>query len=55
MLFVERAAFSFDEEANLVRDLLGDASEKPIVFLLAFPGNRAVGHILCAGSGVGLR
>ena len=46
VLFVERAAFGSDEEANLVRDLLGDDSAKPIVSLLAFQENRAVGHIL---------
>ncbi|MCD4804753.1 MAG: N-acetyltransferase [Desulfobacterales bacterium] len=45
-MFVQRAAFGSDEEANLVRDLLGDDSAKPIVSLLAFQGNRAVGHIL---------
>ena len=44
VLFVERAAFGSDEEANLVRDLLGDDSAKPIVSLLAFQENRAVGH-----------
>jgi putative acetyltransferase len=46
VLFVERAAFGSDEEANLVRDLLGDDSAKPILSLLAFQGKRAVGHIL---------
>ena len=46
VLFVERAAFGSDEEANLVRDLLGDDSAKPIVSLLAFQENRAVWHIL---------
>ena len=46
VLFVERSAFGSDEEANLVRDLLGDDSAKPIVSLLAFQENQAVGHIL---------
>jgi len=46
VLSVERAAFDSDEEANIVRDLLDDASAKPIVSLLAFRDERAVGHIL---------
>ncbi len=46
VLFVECAAFGSDEEANLVQDLLGDASAKPVVSLLAFKENQAVGHIL---------
>ncbi len=46
VLSVERAAFGSDEEANLVCDLLGDTSAKPIVSLLAFQENRAIGHIL---------
>jgi len=46
VLSVERAAFGSEEEANLVRELLGDTSAKPIVSLLAFQENRAVGHIL---------
>jgi putative acetyltransferase len=46
VLSVEQAAFGADEEANLVRELLGDASAKPVVSLLAFQENRAVGHIL---------
>ena len=50
VLFVERAAFGSDEEANLVRDLLGDDSAKPVVSLLAFQENRAVGHNKNAGA-----
>jgi putative acetyltransferase len=50
VLCVERAAFGSDEEANLVRDLLGDASAEPIVSLLAFIEDRAVGHILFTGA-----
>ena len=46
VLFVERAAFGSDEEANLVRELIGDASAEPFVSLLAFQDGRAVGHIL---------
>jgi len=46
VLFVERAAFGSEKEANLVYELLGDSSAQPIVSLLAFQENRAVGHIL---------
>jgi putative acetyltransferase len=46
VLLVERLAFGHDEEADLVRDLLDDASAKPILSLLAFDGNQALGHIL---------
>jgi len=46
VLSVERLAFGHDKEAGLVRDLLDDASAKPILSLLAFDGDRAVGHIL---------
>ena len=46
VLSVERAAFGSDEEANLVRDLLGDQSAQPILSLLAFQDDRPVGHIL---------
>lgn len=46
ILSVERAAFGSDEEANLVRDLLGDASAQPIVSLIAIHQNRVAGHIL---------
>ncbi len=45
-LAVERAAFGSDEEAALVRDLMGDNSAGPTVSLLAFIDDRAVGHIL---------
>ena len=46
VLFVERSAFGHDKEAELVRDLLDDPSAKPILSLLAFKDDRAVGHIL---------
>ena len=46
ILSVERAAFGSDDEANLVTALIGDASARPFVSLLAFQGERAVGHIL---------
>lgn len=46
ILSVERAAFGSMEEADLVCDLLGDASAKPTLSLVAFREDRAVGHIL---------
>lgn len=46
VLLVERAAFGRDEEAALVRDLLGDPSARPLLSLLAREDDRAVGHIL---------
>jgi len=46
VLAVERAAFGHEDEADLVKDLLGDSSAEPIISLLAFDGNKAVGHIL---------
>ena len=46
VLFVEKEAFGYEKEANLVKDLLGDPSAKPLYSLLAFYNDRAVGHIL---------
>ncbi|NEP76945.1 MAG: N-acetyltransferase [Okeania sp. SIO3B3] len=46
VLSVERAAFGSDECAEIVQLLLGDDSAKPIISLLAFQENRAVGHIM---------
>ena len=46
VLSVESLAFGRDDEAELVRALLGDPSAQPILSLLAFRDNRAVGHIL---------
>ena len=43
---IERLAFGYDKEAKLVRDLLHDNSAKPVLSLLAFKKDRAVGHIL---------
>lgn len=43
---VEKLAFGTKEEVNLVADLLEDKSAEPILSLLAFNENRAVGHIL---------
>ena len=46
VLLVERLAFGSEEEAELVRQLLLDETAKPLVSLLAFENNLAVGHIL---------
>ncbi len=46
VLSVERLAFGHDDEAELVRNLGSDPSAKPILSLLAFQDNVAVGHIL---------
>ena len=46
VLLIERLAFGHDKEAKLVRDLLHDPSAKPVLSLLAFKKDRAVGHIL---------
>lgn len=46
VLAVESLAFGHDKEAGLVRDLLDDDTAKPRLSLLAFDGDRAVGHIL---------
>jgi putative acetyltransferase len=46
VLNVERLAFGNDKEAGLVRGLLDDASANPVLSLLAFDGDQAVGHIL---------
>jgi putative acetyltransferase len=46
MLAVEREAFGSDEEANLVKELLGDPSTEPWLSLAAYEGKRPVGHCL---------
>ena len=43
---IEKQAFGSEEEAILVADLLEDKSASPIVSLLAFYKNEAIGHIL---------
>ncbi|NEP90318.1 MAG: N-acetyltransferase [Okeania sp. SIO2C2] len=45
VLSVERAAFGSDECVEIVQKLLGDDSAQPIVSLIAFQEDRAVGHI----------
>ncbi len=46
VLLIERLAFGYDKEADLVRDLLNDYSAKPLYSFLAFFSDKAVGHIL---------
>ena len=46
VLNVEKEAFGYDKEAELVRDLLSDPSAKPLCSLLAVEDNKAIGHIL---------
>jgi len=46
VLLVEKEAFGYDKESNLVRDLLSDPSARPLYSLLAYNANRAVGHVL---------
>ncbi|NHZ86199.1 MAG: GNAT family N-acetyltransferase [Planctomycetia bacterium] len=43
---VEKQAFVEDSEAELTAQLLNDKSAKPRISLIAFDGNKAVGHIL---------
>ena len=43
---VEKSAFGYNREANLVAELLHDTSAEPILSLLALHKNKAVGHIL---------
>jgi len=46
VLSVEKEAFGYEKEANLVKDLLSDPSASPLYSLLAFNNDRAVGHVL---------
>ena len=46
ILGVERAAFGQEDEAALVKKLLGDPSAEPILSLLALMDDKPVGHIL---------
>lgn len=43
---VEKQGFGYDKEAKLVSELLTDKSAAPIVSLLAFRQDEAIGHIL---------
>jgi putative acetyltransferase len=46
VLQIERLAFGYEKEVDLVRELLHDPSAKPVLTLLAFQKDRALGHIL---------
>ena len=46
VLLVEKEAFGYVKESNLVKGLLSDPSAKPLYSLLAFIDDRAVGHVL---------
>ena len=54
ILRINRVAFGHDEEADLVADLLADASARPLVSLLALNGGKAVGHILFTNVQLGI-
>lgn len=43
---VEILAFGYDKEAKLTADLLGDETAEPMISLLAFHGDEAIGHVL---------
>lgn len=46
VLEVERVAFGEDDVASLVRNLADDPSARPLLSLLAYVGDRPVGHIM---------
>lgn len=46
VLTVEREAFGGSDEADLVTALLNDPTARPLLSLLAWEGDEAVGHIL---------
>ncbi len=46
IMLVEERAFGFVKEAQLTADLLNDKTAEPILSLLAFHDNKAIGHIL---------
>jgi putative acetyltransferase len=46
IMLVEKKAFGHDKEAELTAGLLNDKSAEPIVSLLAFHNDKAIGHIL---------
>ncbi len=43
---VEKLAFGYDKEAKLVAELLSDNTAEPMLSLLAFYNEKAIGHIL---------
>ncbi len=46
VLGVERQAFGEEDVAGLVRDLVDDPSARPLLSLLAWDGDRPVGHVM---------
>ena len=46
IMTVEKQAFGYDKEAQLVAELLADKTAEPLVSLLAFYQGEAIGHIL---------
>ncbi|MDR2911928.1 MAG: N-acetyltransferase [Alistipes sp.] len=46
IMIVIKLAFDYHKEAELAADLLADPTGEPVVSLLAFSGDEAVGHIL---------
>ena len=46
IMTIEKQAFGYDKEAKLVAELLVDRSAEPMVSLLAFYKEEAIGHIL---------
>ncbi len=46
VLSVEKSAFGYDKEAELVNDLLNDKTAEPRLSLLGFDDGKAIGHIL---------
>ena len=43
---VEKLAFGYDKEAKLTAELLSDNTAEPMLSLLAFDNDKAIGHIL---------
>jgi putative acetyltransferase len=46
IMLVEERAFGMKKEAELTAELLNDETAAPVLSLLAFDGERAVGHII---------
>lgn len=46
IMLVEERAFGMKKEAELTADLLNDETASPIMSLLAFDGERVIGHII---------
>ena len=52
ILFVEKAAFESDEQANITEQLINDDSAQPVVSFLAFDEDKPIGHILFSNATV---